>query len=188
MPATPRLFVVSGPSGAGKGTLLSLVRESRPDLALTVSATTRKPRKGEIDGVSYRFLSDEEFDAELAAGNFLEWANVHDHRYGTLRSDCDDKLASGRSVVLEIDVQGALNVRKAYPEAVLIFREPPSLEVLEQRLRDRGSEDEESRATRLENARGEMALESEYDERIVNDSKERAAEELSRIFDKYENM
>ena len=188
MPARPRLFVVSGPSGAGKGTLLSLVRESRPDLALTVSATTRQPRSGEIDGVSYRFMTEDEFDAELEADGFLEWAEVHGHRYGTLRSDVEAKLAAGSSLVLEIDVQGALNVRKAYPDAVLVFIEPPSLEVLEKRLRGRGTEDEDSIALRLENARREMELAPEYDERIVNDSKKRAAKRLERVFEKHENM
>ena len=116
-----RLFVVSGPSGAGKGTVLSKVRELRPDLGLTVSATTREPRAGEVDGVSYHFLSEAEFRQRIAQGEFLEWADVHGHLYGTLRKDVDTLLAAGSSLVLEIDVQGALNVRESYPEAVLVL-------------------------------------------------------------------
>ena len=175
---TPRLFVVSGPSGAGKDTLLARVREQRPDLGLTVSATTREPRPGEVDGVSYHFLTDEEFDRRVAAGEFLEWANVHGHKYGTLRSEVDRNLAAGRSVILEIDVQGALSVRAIYPAAVLVFIEPPSMEVLEQRLRGRGTEDEADLELRLKDAAGEMALAPRYDERIVNDDLEGATQRL----------
>ena len=162
------------------------MRASRPSLGLTVSATTRAPRAGEVDGVSYHFLTDEQFDEHVASGDFLEWAWVHDHRYGTLRSEVDGRLATGQSVVLEIDVQGALNVRRAYPDAVLVFIEPPSLEVLEQRLRDRGTEDEESLATRLSNAGAEMALAGEYDARIVNDDLDDATERLLRTLQFYE--
>lgn len=169
MGRTPRLFVVSGPSGAGKGTLLAKVREQMPDLGLTVSATTREPREGELDGVSYHFLSEGEFSRRVDADEFLEWANVHGHRYGTLRSEVDKNLAAGHSVVLEIDVQGALNVRKAYPDCVLVFIEPPSMEVLEERLRGRGTESEADVELRLADARDEMALAPRYDERIVND-------------------
>ena len=186
MPATPRLFVVSGPSGVGKGTVLSHVREVRPDLGLTVSATTRKPRPGEVDGVAYHFLTDEEFDRELASGNFLEWANVHGHRYGTLRREVTSRIESGQSLVLEIDVQGALNVRAAYPEAVLVFVEPPSIEALEQRLRSRGTEDEESLALRLANARRELELADKYDVRIVNDNLDMAVSDFLAMLDHYE--
>ena len=153
----------------GKGTVLARVREVRPDLGLTVSATTRAARPGEVDGVAYHFLTDEEFDAELAAGNFLEWANVHGHRYGTLMREVTSRLERGQSLVLEIDVQGALNVRRAFPDAVLVFVEPPSLEALEARLRARGTEDEESLRLRLANAAGELELADAYDVRIVND-------------------
>ena len=161
MSRTPRLFVVSGPSGAGKGTLVSLVREQRPDLGLTVSATTRQPRPGEVDGVSYHFLSKEEFATRVEAGEFLEWANVHGNCYGTLRSEVD-------------------------PDAVLVFIEPPSMEVLEQRLRGRGTEDEQSLELRLADAAGEMEMAREYDERVVNDDLQESCAELLRVLDSHE--
>lgn len=186
MGATPRLFVISGPSGAGKGTLLAELRKQRPDLGLTVSATTRSPRPGEVDGTSYYFLSDEEFRHRIAAGEFVEWAEVHGHLYGTLVSEVKRLLAKGHSLVLEIDVQGALNVRKVYPDAVLVFIEPPSLQVLEERLRGRGTEDEASIELRLKNARHEMELADQYDVRIVNDTVDRAAQELGSVMRRFE--
>ncbi len=186
MGATPRLFVISGPSGAGKGTLLAELRKQRPDLGLTVSATTRSPRPGEVDGTSYYFLSDEEFRRRIAAGEFAEWAEVHGHLYGTLVSEVKRLLAKGHSLVLEIDVQGALNVRKVYPDAVLIFIEPPSLQALEERLRGRGTEDEASIELRLKNARHEMELADQYDARIVNDTVDRAAQELGSVMRRFE--
>lgn len=186
MGATPRLFVISGPSGAGKGTLLAELRKQRPDLGLTVSATTRSPRPGEVDGTSYYFLSDEEFRRRIAAGEFVEWAEVHGHLYGTLVSEVKRLLAKGHSLVLEIDVQGALNVRKVYPDAVLIFIEPPSLQALEERLRGRGTEDEASIELRLKNARHEMGLADQYDARIVNDTVDRAAQELGSVMRRFE--
>jgi len=184
--ATPRLFVISGPSGAGKGTLLAELRKQRPDLGLTVSATTRSPRPGEVDGTSYYFLSDEEFRRRIAAGEFVEWAEVHGHLYGTLVTEVKRLLAKGHSLVLEIDVQGALNVRKVYPDAVLVFIEPPSLQVLEERLRGRGTEDEASIELRLKNARHEMELADQYDVRIVNDTVDRAAQELGSVMRRFE--
>ncbi len=186
MSRTPRLFVVSGPSGVGKGTLVSRVRELRPDLGLTVSATTRQPRPGEVDGVSYHFLTVSDFESRVAAGEFLEWANVFGNRYGTLRSEVERNLSAGKSVILEIDVQGALNVRKLMPEAVLVFIEPPSFEVLEERLRGRGTEDEQVVKLRLETAAGELKLAPSYDERIVNDDLQEATSELLRVLDSYE--
>lgn len=186
MGATPRLFVISGPSGAGKGTLLAELRKQRPDLGLTVSATTRSPRPGEVDGTSYYFLSDEEFRRRIAAGEFVEWAEVHGHLYGTLVSEVKRLLAKGHSLALEIDVQGALNVRKVYPDAVLVFIEPPSLQVLEERLRGRGTEDEASIELRLKNARHEMELADQYDVRIVNDTVDRAAQELGSVMRRFE--
>lgn len=178
--------MVSGPSGVGKGTLVARLRERRPGLGLTVSATTRPPRAGETDGVSYHFLDDAEFARRVENGEFLEWARVHDHRYGTLRSEAERLMARGVSVVLEIDVQGGLNVRTVYPEVVLVFIEPPSMGELERRLRGRGTEDESSIELRLANASHEMDLASLYDVRIVNDDLERATEELAATIDLYE--
>lgn len=187
MERSARLFVVSGPSGVGKGTLVAKVRGDRPSLGLTVSATTRPPRPGEVDGVSYYFLDDAEFSRRVGQGEFLEWANVHGHRYGTLLSEVRRNLSEGRSLILEIDVQGGLNVRRIHPDAVLVFVEPPSMDELERRLRGRGTEDEVSIECRLENARREMAMAESYDERIVNDDLERAAGELERTIDLYES-
>lgn len=181
-----RLFVVSGPSGAGKGTVLSKVRELRPDLGLTVSVTTREPRAGEVDGVSYHFLSEAEFRQRIAQGEFLEWADVHGHLYGTLRKDVDTLLAAGSSLVLEIDVQGALNVRESYPEAVLVFIAPPSMEELERRLRMRGSETKESMALRLADAAHEFELAKNYDVVITNDDLDRAVSELIKTIRSFE--
>ena len=182
-----RLFVVSGPSGVGKGTLVALLRKRLPRLGLTVSATTREPRPGERDGEAYHFLSDEEFDRRVADGEFLEWAWVHGHRYGTLRSEVERVTGEGRSVVLEIDVQGGLNVREALPDAVLVFIEPPTAAELERRLRGRGTEDEASIERRLAGARDELACASRYDARIVNDDLDRACRELEGLIGKYEN-
>ena len=181
-----RLFVVSGPAGVGKGTLVERVRALRPTVAVTVSATTRQPRPGEVDGKSYHFLTDDEFTRLVEDGQFLEWANVHAHRYGTLKSEVDGKLAAGLSVILEIDVQGGTSVSRLYPDVVRIFVEPPSFEVLEARLRGRGTEDEQSLALRLKNAKGELEQASGYDVRIVNDDLEVAVAELDATIDRYE--
>ena len=180
--------MVSGPAGVGKGTLVSRVRDVRPSIGLPVSATTREPRAGEIDGVSYHFLSNEQFDECIARGEFLEWANVHDHRYGTLRSEVDACLSRGESVILEIDVQGGENVRKAYPETIRIFIEPPSWNVLVERLKKRGSETEESLRIRLNTAKHELELASTYDVRLVNDDLEEAVAELSSILERFETV
>lgn len=132
-------------------------------------------------------MSDEEFERHVEVGDFLEWAWVHEHRYGTLRQEVERVVGEGSSVILEIDVQGGINVRKAIPDAVLVFIEPPSMEELERRLRGRGTEDEASIETRLANARGEMAYADSYDVRIVNDDLERACLELQNVIDTYEN-
>ena len=177
---------MSGPSGVGKGTLVAKLRQRVPSLGLTVSATTRSPREGEKDGVSYYFLSEEEFGRRVEAGEFLEWANVHGHRYGTLHSEVDRLFDEGRSVVLEIDVQGGLNVRRVRPDTVLVFIEPPSAEELERRLRGRGTEDEATIRLRLDNAASELEAAASYDERIVNDDLDRAVGELADLIDSYE--
>lgn len=187
MTRSAKLFVVSGPSGVGKGTLVSRLREERPNLGLTVSATTRSPREGERDGVSYHFLSEEAFEDLVRKGGFYEWAQVHGHRYGTLTSEVERLLARGLSVVLEIDVQGGLQVRRNNPDAVLVFIEPPSFEVLEARLRGRGTEDEKIIQTRLANAKREMEFADSYDVRIVNDSLDDALRKLEAVFDMYES-
>lgn len=165
---------------------MAKLRERSSCLGLTVSATTRSPREGETDGVSYHFMDDAEFDRRLDAGEFLEWAWVHGHRYGTLVSEVERVLSAGESVVLEIDVQGGLAVRSVMPDAVLVFVEPPSMEELERRLRGRGTEDEESVELRLSNARIEMAHAGDYDVRIVNDDLDRACSELEDVIHTYE--
>ena len=186
MATKARLFVISGPAGTGKGTLVARIRDRRPNLDLSVSATTRKPREGERDGVAYYFLSEDEFTRRVEAGDFLEWDGHFDKRYGTLRSEVDARLEAGHSVILEIDVNGALNVKRVRPDAVLVFIAPPSLEVLEARLRGRGTETEEQIALRLGRVEMEMAKAAQYDEVVVNDDLETAVDELDAIMDKYE--
>lgn len=172
------LFVLSGPSGAGKGTLVKRVLQRVPDAWVSVSATTRQPRPGEVDGSDYFFLDQPRFDELVSQGGFLEWAHVHGNSYGTLRSRVQDRIDHGSQVILEIDVQGAFQVKKAMPEAHLIFIEPPSLEELERRLRGRGTETEEVICNRMKTAEVELARKMEYDVQVVNDELERATEEL----------
>jgi guanylate kinase len=174
------LFVVAGPSGAGKGTLIKEVMKDH-DLQLSVSATTREPRHGEVDGRDYIFLSDEEFESLAARGAFLEWKEVFGRRYGTLAGEVEAALASGRDVILEIDVKGALDVKSKVPEAKLIFIMPPSMEELESRLRGRKADEEEDIQERIDIAPGEMVIgEREFDVIIVNDDIERAAGKLEK--------
>lgn len=182
----PKLFVISGPSGAGKGTLVSRIREQHPALGLTVSATTREPRPGEVDGESYYFLSDDEFARRVDADEFVEWAEVHGHRYGTLVSEVTSNLDAGRSLILEIDVQGAFQVKKRFPDAILIFIMPPSLEVLAERLSARGTETEESLSLRLANAKAEIELAPRYDDVVINDDLDDATAELLQVIQQHE--
>ncbi|MBT8217553.1 MAG: guanylate kinase [Acidimicrobiia bacterium] len=174
-----RLFVVAGPSGVGKGTLIRRLIGRWP-FYLSVSATTRPPRPGEIHGRDYIFLADEEFDRWLAEDRFLEWNQHFDHRYGTPRQAVEDQITAGRDVVLEIEVEGAGQVRRNDPDAIFIFIEPPSLETLERRLSARG--DTSDVAARLSRARRELALAPDYDHRIVNDVLEDAAARLLSVF------
>lgn len=172
------LFVLSGPSGAGKGTLVKRVLQRIPDAWVSVSATTRQPRPGEVDGKDYFFLDQPRFDELVSQDGFLEWAHVHGNSYGTLRSRVQERMDEGVQVILEIDVQGAFQVKKAMPEAHLIFIEPPSLEELERRLRGRGTETEEVICKRMKTAEVELAQKMEYDVQVINDELERATDEL----------
>jgi len=174
-----RLVVLAGPTAVGKGTISADIRANHPEVWISVSATTRPPRPGEVDGVHYWFVPDAEFDRMIADGEFLEWAVVHrTARYGTPRQPVEQALAAGRPSMLEIDIQGARQVRETMPGALFVFLLPPSWEELERRLLARGTEDEEQRQRRLETARAELAAEAEFDERIVNREVHAAAEEL----------
>ncbi|MFA5843470.1 MAG: guanylate kinase [Coriobacteriia bacterium] len=176
-----KLFIISGPSGAGKGTLVKKLLARVPELSLSVSATTRTPRPGEVDGVDYRFLAPGEFDARVGSGDFLEWAEVHGNRYGTLRSAVEGELALGKTVILEIDPQGAFQVSERMPEAVTVFIVAPSREELARRIRQRGAETEDQVATRLETAERELSLVGTYDYVVMNDDVLQALRRLEEI-------
>lgn len=176
------LVVLAGPTAVGKGTLVRALRAHNPDVWVSVSATTREPRPGEVDGIDYNFLTRSEFDRMILAGEFLEWATVHgEHRYGTPRAPVLEHLAAGQPSILEIDLQGARQVRMSMPEAVFVFLAPPSWEELVRRLEGRGTEDAEERERRLATARLELEAATEFDVTIVNDDLERAVRELERI-------
>ena len=179
MTAPARLTVLAGPSGVGKDTVTAAVRARYPQVWLSVSATTRAPRPGEVDGVHYRFVTDDDFDAMVAHGDLLEWALVHGrHRYGTPRQAVLDHLAVGDAALLVIDMQGARQVRETMPEARFVFLAPPSWDELVRRLVGRGTEGPEERERRLATARVELAAEREFDHVIVNDDVHRATDEL----------
>ena len=174
-----RLVVLAGPTAVGKGTVAGYIREHYPDVLLSVSATTRAPRPGEIDGVTYFFLTDAQFDGMVDTGQFLEWATVHNaHRYGTPRAPIESAIAEGRSVLLEIDIQGARQVRDAFPEARLVFLLPPSWDELVRRLVGRGTESPEEQERRLTTARVELASQAEFDAAVVNRDVGEAAREV----------
>jgi guanylate kinase len=175
------LFVISSPSGGGKGTLIRRILTHMPRLGYSVSWTTRAPRKGEVNGRDYHFVTTEEFDAARERGEFLEWAIVHRHLYATSLKVVERELAAGRDIVLEIDVQGAATVRRTGIEAVSIFILPPSFEILRRRLVGRQSENPENLAVRLRNSRGEVEHYREFDYLVLNDDVERAATQLAAI-------
>jgi guanylate kinase len=175
------VFVITGPSGVGKGTLIRALRERVPELALAVSATTRKARPGEQDGVDYRFLSDDEFEDRVAAGEFVEHARYSGRRYGTLRSELERHRTEGRPVLLEIEVQGARQVREAMPEAVQVFIQPPNEEALRARLVGRGTDSPDQVAARLDTARAELGAQAEFRHIVVNDRLEDAVAELEQL-------
>lgn len=174
-----RLVVLAGPTAVGKGTVSTYIRENHPDVHLSVSATTRPPRPGEVDGVNYFFVTDAQFDALIDEDQMLETATVHNaFRYGTPRAPIDSALAEGKSVLLEIDLQGARSVRKVMPEAVLVFLLPPTWEELVRRLTGRGTEDLADQHRRLETAKVELAAQDEFDYRVVNSEVHSAAQEV----------
>jgi len=177
-----RLVVLAGPTAVGKGTVAAHIKEHHPEIHLSVSATTRAPRPGEVDGEHYFFVDDAEFDRLVADGELLEHATVHNaHRYGTPKAPIDASLAQGRTVLLEIDLQGARQVRATAADANLVFLLPPSWDALVERLVGRGTEDAEERSRRLKTAKRELAAQGEFDHHVVNDDVARAAAEVAAL-------
>ncbi len=175
-----QLIVISGPSGAGKGTVCKALLEKN-DFWISVSATTRSPRNGEIEGVNYYFITKEKFLEEIEAEDFLEYAEVYGNYYGTPKSEVLKVLDTGRDVILEIDIQGALKVKRAYPDGLFIFILPPSMEELKNRITNRGSETPESLITRFSSAHEEISFVSKYDYAVVNDTVDNACEKIQSI-------
>ena len=180
---TGTLFVLAGPSGVGKGSLVRELIAKDPSLSLSVSVTTRPPRPGEVDGIDYFFVDEDAFDRMIAAGELLEWAEIVGHRSGTPRVFVEDRLSEGRDVILEIDVVGASFVRKRIPDAVLVFVDAPSLDELERRLRGRGTETEEAIRLRMETAAWELEQRPWFDHVVVNDDLVRAADQVAAIIE-----
>ncbi len=176
-----QLIVLTGPSGVGKGTLVKQLLARHPELSVSISATTRPPRKGETDGEDYFFLSREKFEEMMIAGELLEWAEYAGNYYGTPRQAVEDKLQHGEQVVLEIEVVGARKIQESFPEAKRVFILPPSLSVLEERLAKRGKDSPDAIAQRLDHAKAEIAAADEFDDAIVNDELDRALSELEEI-------
>lgn len=173
-----QLIVLAGPSGVGKGTLLRQLRQAHPELRLSISATTRQPREGEIEGQHYYFKSREQFQAMVAAGSLLEWAEFAGNYYGTPKAPIEEAIAQGQQVILEIELLGARQVRQSFPLAKQIFIAPPNIEALEERIRTRGQENEAAIAKRLAQSKVELAAANEFDRVIVNDCLETALSEL----------
>lgn len=177
------LIVLSGPSGTGKGTVCKALLDSRKDLELSVSCTTRKPRTGEKEGINYFFKNEKEFEKLIEQNELLEYAEVYSNYYGTPKSLVQSKLCEGQDVLLEIDVQGALKAKEFFPDGVYVFLVPPSMEELEMRIRGRGTEQEEQILTRLGKANSEMKLMDQYDYIIVNEQVEKVVENIESIID-----
>lgn len=183
-PAPSRLVVLAGPTAVGKGTVAACVRRTHPEIWISVSVTTRRARPGEVDGVHYHFITDTQFDQLIAEDGLLEWAVVHSAaRYGTPRAPVERQLAAGRPALLEIDLQGARQVRRRMPDALMCFLAPPTWSELERRLVGRGTEGPEERERRLATARTELAAEAEFDVTIVNTDVETACQELVDLFE-----
>ena len=178
---TGRLFVFSAPSGAGKTTIVKDVLKSYPDLVFSVSATTRQKRDVEVDGRDYFFISEEEFKKKIENEEFIEWEKFYDYHYGTLKSFVEEKIGNGLSVVLELDVKGAVRIKKKYPGSILIFIAPPSLEELKERLIKRNTETAEDLKKRIERAEMELGYEKHFDFSVVNENLETAKEEVKKI-------
>lgn len=176
-----KLLVISGSSGVGKGTVIKALLQKYPDLNLSISCTTRKQREGEVHGVNYFYISQEEFDKSVANNEFLEWANFSGNYYGTKKSYIDDCLKNNKNILLEIDTQGALQIKQKMPEAILIFIAPPSYEELETRLRGRKTETEEAIQKRLECVKSELEKSKLYDYIIINDKVENAVNKIIEI-------
>jgi guanylate kinase len=179
-----RVIVITGPSGVGKGTLIRELRQRMPGLVLAISATTRDPRPSEIDGVDYHFLTPDEFDRRVAADEFVEHADYSGRRYGTLRAELERGMATGAAVILEIEVQGARQVREALPDAVAVFIAPPDEQALQTRLTRRGTDSPAQIARRLETARAELAAQAEFEHVIVNHDLATAVDELVGLVDR----
>lgn len=177
-----KLFIISGSSGVGKGTVIKKFAEKANDIVLSISSTTRKPRPGEVHGVNYFFIDREEFEKDIQNGDFLEWAEFGGNRYGTNKKRVQEILDNGKNVLLEIEVQGAKQVKEKMPQAVSIFILPPSKEEIEKRLRGRGTETEEAIQKRLQAIEFESKESVHYDFKVINDEVERAAEEIFKIY------
>lgn len=175
------LIVISGPSGAGKGTICKRFMDRNKDVELSVSATTRAPRKGEVEGINYYFMSKEKFKEKIKANDFLEYAEVYDNYYGTPKSNVEEILEGGKNVILEIDIQGALKVKENTEEGIFIFILPPSMEELKQRIINRGSETQDSLMKRFKSAYKEINFVSKYNYAVVNDKVDMAVEKLEAI-------